>query len=294
MKKLIMCQGLPGSGKSHWALEFAQEHPGTVIVNKDDIRLELEASGWQWSRDNEAAVVTIRDSRIEEALGAGAETVISSDTNFGRKHKTRLNELAVQCGAQFEVKRFDTPVEECIRRDALRLGKARVGEDVIRKMASQYGLTTPAPALAVLPVTLDEQLMPAIICDLDGTLALNNGHRSFYDATTCDRDTVNKPVLETIRAFSRLMYQIIYLSGREDKYREPTMRFLASNHCPQGPLHMRTTGDFRKDYIVKGELFDQHVRGKYNVLFCLDDRNQVVDFWRSIGLTCFQCAPGNF
>ena len=57
---------------------------------------------------------------------------------------------------------------------------------------------------------------------------------------------------------------------------------------------MRKTGDFRKDSIVKKELFDENVRGKYNIEFVLDDRNQVVEMWRSIGLVCLQVADGNF
>jgi hypothetical protein len=55
-----------------------------------------------------------------------------------------------------------------------------------------------------------------------------------------------------------------------------------------------SSADMRKDAVIKQELFDKYVAGKYNVLFVLDDRNQVVDFWRSIGLTCFQVNYGNF
>ena len=36
------------------------------------------------------------------------------------------------------------------------------------------------------------------------------------------------------------------------------------------------------------------IKDKYRVLFVLDDRNQVVDMWRDIGLTCLQVADGNF
>ena len=58
-------------------------------------------------------------------------------------------------------------------------------------------------------------------------------------------------------------------------------------------LVMRKTGDYRKDSIVKREMFEEHIEGKYNVLFVLDDRNQVVDMWRKeLGLTCLQCNYG--
>ena len=45
---------------------------------------------------------------------------------------------------------------------------------------------------------------------------------------------------------------------------------------------------------VKHELFNKHVRHDYNVRGAFDDRNQVVEMWRAIGLTVFQVADGNF
>ena len=59
-------------------------------------------------------------------------------------------------------------------------------------------------------------------------------------------------------------------------------------------LHMRKTGDSRKDCIVKKEIFDAEIKDKYYIEFILDDRDQVVKMWRSMGLTCLQVADGNF
>jgi len=47
--------------------------------------------------------------------------------------------------------------------------------------------------------------------------------------------------------------------------------------------------------LLKKELYDAHVKDKYDVLFVLDDRDQVVNMWRNeLGLACFQVANGNF
>ncbi len=73
-----------------------------------------------------------------------------------------------------------------------------------------------------------------------------------------------------------------------------TAEWLNDHHFPIGELHMRKTGDRRKDAIVKGELFDANVRGRYNVLLVLDDRDQVVKYWRSLGLNCWQVNEGAF
>ena len=60
-----------------------------------------------------------------------------------------------------------------------------------------------------------------------------------------------------------------------------------------GPF-MRTAGDTRKDAVVKAELYEEHVEGRYNVVAVIDDRKRVVDLRRSLGLTCLQVAEGDF
>ena len=45
---------------------------------------------------------------------------------------------------------------------------------------------------------------------------------------------------------------------------------------------MRKTGDNRKDSIIKREIFENDIRPYYNIDYVLDDRNQVVEMWRSI------------
>ena len=58
---------------------------------------------------------------------------------------------------------------------------------------------------------------------------------------------------------------------------------------------MRETADFRSDSIIKHEIYQLCIKGKYDVQFVLDDRQKVVDMWRNaIGLTTLQVAEGNF
>ena len=97
--------------------------------------------------------------------------------------------------------------------------------------------------------------------------------------------------------------KIIFCSGREDKYQPETIRFIEKYCLLPGPkgdrpieyqLFMRKSDDMRKDSIIKEEIYVDNIEGQYNVLCVLDDRDQVVQFWRERGLTCFQVAPGNF
>lgn len=84
------------------------------------------------------------------------------------------------------------------------------------------------------------------------------------------------------------------LPGRNGKFRSITEEWLTKNNIVYQDLYMRLEGDFRKDVIIKSEIYENNIKNKVNVLFVLDDRNQVVDFWRSQGLTCLQVAEGEF
>jgi hypothetical protein len=51
---------------------------------------------------------------------------------------------------------------------------------------------------------------------------------------------------------------------------------------------MRRSVDMRKDTIIKEEIYRNNIRGKYYISYVYDDRNQVCDLWRSLGLTYFR------
>lgn len=276
--KLIMCKGLPGSGKSTWAKQMSRNNQQYVRVNKDDIR---EMTGYTPHREN--MVCTIRDAIVTHVLLVQKKTIIVDDTNFHPKHELRLRELATLCHAEFEEKFFDVPLEQCIENDLKRVKS--VGEKVIRKMWRDY-LYQKYPAPPYRP-----ELPRAIICDLDGTLCLHNG-RSPYDTEKCDTDILNEPIRKILKEATA---RIIFVSGREDKFREKTTAWLWDNYgLPFDGLFMRPTGDMRKDDIVKEEIYLTQIMNKYNVSFVLDDRNRVVDMWRRNGLTCLQVAEGDF
>jgi hydroxymethylpyrimidine pyrophosphatase-like HAD family hydrolase len=137
----------------------------------------------------------------------------------------------------------------------------------------------------------------AIICDLDGTLAIID-HRNPYDASTAMDDILNDPVANVIRVYANqqdIPVSLILLSGREDKYRKVTEQWLNKHSITHyDGLYMRKSGDRRKDSIIKKELYDRYIKDTYDIIFVLDDRDQVVKMWREIGLTCFQVNYGDF
>lgn len=284
--KLLMLKGLPGSGKSTWAKTFTDHNPEWVRINKDSIRQMI--GGYEPKK--ESLVLQFRNAMIDLALKDG-KNVIVDDTNFHPKHEQYFSSLAEQSKGEvkFDVKIFDTPLEVCIENDLKRLNS--VGQKVIRKMWSQYL----APRKAPVHDIRHPALPLAVICDLDGTLALHDG-RSPYDVEKCDTDRPH-PVIKDILYKTNSGpddVSILFVTGREEKYRKKTSEWLKKNFGGFVELWMRPTGDRREDSIVKQEIYDSHIRGRYNVSFVLDDRDRVVDMWRRNGLTCLQVADGDF
>ncbi|MFE0334187.1 polynucleotide kinase, partial [Streptomyces sp. NPDC058955] len=194
------------------------------------------------------------------------------------------------------------PVDECVRRDAAR--ERSVGEEIIRVLAEKHAKATRGgwrltddwlnDRPAVTPYVPDTALPSAVLCDIDGTLALR-GDRGPYDFTRCDLDLLNLPVREALRAF-RASHQdrIVLLSGRSEDHRALTEAWLERYEVPYDELWMRASGDGRSDDLVKAELFDAHVRHRYAVRVSLDDRDRVVAVWRRMGLPTWQVNYGNF
>jgi predicted kinase len=283
--KVIILRGLPGSGKSTWAKDYVERNAGWLRVNKDDLRSMFHDG--VWSKQNESIVLAARDSIIVTALQGGVNVIVD-DTNFNSRHVSEITELAKQYNAYVEVKDFDVDLDVCLARNAERSGKARVPDKVILDMYEKY----------VLPhkpkLELDPALEKAVVVDLDGTLAIHNGRQPF-DFSQCYTDSVNPAVLECVKALHRAGIQILFVTGREDVCRAETVRWL-NDKCGliHFELHMRKKNDNRKDSLVKEEIYKERILPKYYVHFVLDDRQQVVDHMRGLGLTVFQVAPGKY
>jgi len=290
MKTLIMLQGLPASGKSQWSKEFVKTNKDYVRVNRDDLR---NMRGTYWLPNQEDMITEWERNCVKDAIGAGYGVVIDA-TNFNPKGIEYWMTLAKKHDYTFVTKFFDVPVIECIERDAVRT-EGKVGANVIMGMFNKYLRNK----VEFKPVVQDKSLPKAIICDLDGTLAIHNG-RGPFELDKVDTDLPNTAVIDIIRKYMEEDYAIIFLSGREDKCKEKTADWLVTHAYPEhldaadDQLLMRKTGDMRSDDIVKHEIFCNEILPKYYTEFVLDDRDKVVKMWRAIGLTCLQVNYGNF
>ena len=297
--KAIISKGLPGSGKSTWARQFVSENPEYVIVNNDTIRNEIyvRLNNRNWSKAIESEVGNVRTEQIAAAYNSGQNVILDN---------THMNPYALQAaikqcedlGFEVEVKEFDVPVEECIRRDSLREGHARVGEEVIRKMvpkdAPKRRERKPLPRWVKNPV-----LPNAIIVDLDGTL-FENVSRDPFDEKRVGEDIVREHVLRTITALHYAGAQILFVSGRSEDCRVETTRCLWDKCAlregyPEeiggSKLFMRPSGDKRRDSIIKREIYEREIKDKYSIIAVFDDRQQVIrECWAALNLPVFRCG----
>ena len=281
--RIIVCMGLPASGKSTFARDLVKRDATYKRINRDDLRSMIDNGAWSQGKEKH---IRQAELLLAEYFFSQGLNIVVDDCNLSPSAKGMWQEFAKKVNATIEMKDFThVDVEICIERDRRRPNY--VGERVIRQMYRDFL----QPRLPVLE--FDPSLPTAIICDLDGTLALLNG-RNPYDASRCEEDIVNEPVADILKTYFLNGYTILLASGRSEQHRPQTERWLQKYSIQHNALFMRPAGDSRKDAIIKREIYEQHMQGRYTIKFVLDDRNQVVELWRSLGLTVLQVAEGDF
>ncbi len=150
-------------------------------------------------------------------------------------------------------------------------------------------------------------MLDSIIFDIDGTLAnishrlhfVNNGKKNweaFFKGIPHD-----EPIPELIELVIDLMSSaqkpILFATGRPESTRTDTTSWLTKNGIDvdfSARLFMRKNGDRRSDVIVKFEMISMMKQAGYRPTLIFDDRQSVVDMWRSEGVRVAQVAPGKF
>ena len=136
-------------------------------------------------------------------------------------------------------------------------------------------------------------LPKAIIVDIDGTVAHRTNREPFeYDKVLDDRP--DHEVIEIIKSLWTSGYVILFVSAREDYCFDDTHAWLMKNCPPFAKLFMRKSKDFRRDAEAKKDIYLDEIKPKYDVFCVFDDRNQVVEMWRELGLKCLQVGYGDF
>lgn len=310
---LNILRGLPGSGKSTYA-EYEAGEGEAVVLSRDSMRDMLYPSG------HSGVLASIEEHLISETLRAMAvrllgdgRYVIIDATNLRDKYVREWMTLAHGRGHDFEVTDFrDCPLDAALKRNAQR--DRQVPEDVIRDMHQRFikgrdlvadniriaeEVMAAKGTVAVEPAPeYDPYLPDAYVFDLDGTLALKHESRDIYDASKAHLDYPNEAVVEILERITEQGDVVrIFCTGRHEQDRAATERWLEKHvgfDYEDGDLLLMRQNKGRADTKEKLDLYNEHIRGQYNVLAVFDDRDSVVAMWRELGLPTMQVAPGNF
>jgi len=309
MKTLRILVGPPGSGKS----TFAQD----MIENDGDIgamvtRISQDDQGRKGHMD-----------LFEKAIANG-EHIILDRMNFSKEQRNRYLIPAKKAGYHTEIIVFHVPYATCLERcmqrkdhptinnvgqkeydfsGALQKEKA---QSALHTFFTKYERVSDLEADSVKRLGWDNQSKEKIIwCDLDNTLC-NTDHRNhfvnrsqgkpdwkgFFDAM--GEDLCNEWCKQILLNFHQNGTKIFLASGRPDNYRKVTESWLTHYQIPYEDLFMRQRNDFRQDDIVKEIILEFEVKPRADILFALDDRDQVVRKLRERGVIVLQCDYGNF
>lgn len=301
-RKLIICRGIQGSGKSTWAKQWCREDPEhRVRFNNDDIRNML---GDYWVPDREKLVTEAKANMITFALITGYDVVVDN-MNLNPKEDTWIRTLCTNIEkdkgihVDIEYKDFFIPVEECIRRDAMRPNP--IGEKIIKQTWRRY-------RNFIIQQNINEMLSkrpehvdgarPAILVDMDATLCLNTTGRPYYGDGAAE-GMLNDIAIEGICNLVKSLYEkrtIFIITGREGtpEIIEATKKWLDSNGIKVDGLFFRPVKDYSPGAECKKKIYEDNIKGKYNVEFVLDDNYKCVEMWREQGLVCLQPNEGKF
>jgi hypothetical protein len=194
---------------------------------------------------------------------------------------------------EIEYKDFFTPVEECIRRDAMRPNP--IGEQVIRATWKRYRhfiICKEIEDKFYNMKTYDKDKRDCIVVDMDSTICANLTRRPFYEGDWKEKLIYDTPLagpISIVRAQKMTgTCDVIILTGRREDGREATEEWLKTYNVPYDRLYMRGTSDYTKGDVFKEKILTNFILPKYNVLFAMDDDNKCVEMFRRNGLICLQ------
>lgn len=286
--KIIVLVGAPGSGKSTLADKYTKK--GYYYISQDLYGKEKHLNYF-------FDAVERRDDIIVDRM------------SFSKEQRKRYLEYAKNNGGyKTKVIVLYTPKQICYERGIARtnhptIKDAQTMAKVLDMFFSKFEFVEKDEADIIEEVYCDLGSKDrVIVCDIDNTLS-NTDHRQhfvsgdkknwkqFFD--NMDKDPVHSwcdTLLDRFKGFC----PIILCSGRPDSYRKVTEKWLLDNAITYSSLFMRPRSDSRRDDLVKRIILNFELLPRYDILFWLDDRKQVVDAIRAEGVRVLQVDPGEF
>jgi len=132
---VIICRGLPASGKSTFSKEWVSEGPiHRIRLNCDDIRIMLGGINNYWVPERETLVWNIFYASLNFARYQKYDIIIDN-MNLSKEHVGKI--LSRCSGEQISYKDFfDVSLQELIERDSKR--EKSVGKYVLTDLYNKY------------------------------------------------------------------------------------------------------------------------------------------------------------
>lgn len=283
--KLTILIGPPGSGKSTHAA--AMESQGYLRISQDDM-------GKEHLDIFHSHVTTGRD-------------IVTDRMNFDKKQRDRYRLEAIKNGYTVNFVEFCVPRQVCYDRCMDRVGHPTITESkhansALNTFFSRYEEVTEEEGEVLRIYYNAPEKSTAIMVDLDNTLC-DTTHRNHFVQNKnwkdffkhCDKDALYPEIKRMIDLEFSNGTSVVLCSGRpEDVCREKTEKWLIQNEIHYTTLKMRPAGNYKSDDITKAMLYRYEIKPYYDTIYVLDDRDQVVQKWREMGLNCWQVRPGDF
>lgn len=288
MSKIILTRGLPASGKTTWSKEFVRFNPHTVRVSRDDLRAQMYPKSDY--RDIDEDLITEAETALVRAALRQGKTVVVDAMHLQQRYINRWQKL----GYPVEIVEFHTDEVILLVRNMNRDGGVpnHVIVDKYKKFTNKDGSLrkvklSPEKFVIDYKYVHDSTKPTAVIVDIDGTLAHNDGHRSFYDYSKVLGDKPVWPVIDAANGLNNIHHTVV-VSGRKAECREDTEAWLLMHGVHYDEFYMRADGDDRADTIVKMEILRDKIAPEFEVIAAIDDRPSVCEMWRKVGIPTFQ------
>lgn len=295
MKAIVMI-GISGSGKSRTTAQFLQKtEEEYVILSRDNIRKSLlqnynpNINLWEqynFDKNFENKVTSVFNNQLETAA-SNNKNIIIDNTNLHKHHNEKLEDRLIKLNYQIEFFNQNTTWNiNAYRYD----NNNRIDKVKDSAINDQYITAAVNGYINAPPANMYESNIALV--DIDGTVADHNNERHPFDYSKVINDKPREHVIKVLNALCTAgdIYFIQFLSGRESSCYEDTIKWLsnvAGFDMNRHRLLMRKTNDHRKDVIIKSEIYENCLKGNFNINYVFDDRNQVVDYWWDQNLPVF-------
>tara|TARA_B100000287_G_scaffold18927_1_gene18964 strand:+ start:1499 stop:1918 length:420 start_codon:yes stop_codon:yes gene_type:complete len=133
-----------------------------------------------------------------------------------------------------------------------------------------------------------------ILCDIDGTVA-DNSHRQHFLEEKKDWDgffdalDLDEPIYEIINKMNDEHNQgreIIFLTGRPERYRDPTENWLKQYFNFPLRVVMRPNDNKKNKLLTKKEMFEQNFNID-EIFYVIDNDEDLLNMWKKMGMRVY-------